>query len=164
MTLINDTANSINTYHLLHLASNFAEQVPVLSHNMFGKQFSAQGHTGTCITRSNQKRWHYLYEGWLVAPGPPSGKRPGGPARRSADWACSGGGALSAASPGTRWAGGLCTAGQQYCAQTLVPGTCRCYPPGSSGRPPPGAQREERRTDKAWGISHLRSIQNTSEQ
>lgn len=90
----------------------------------------------------------YLYEGWLVAQGPPSGKQPWGLGHRSADWACSGDGALSATAPGTHWAGVLCTAGQRYYVQTLVPGKCMCYPPGSSDMPPPGTQRKGRKRKK----------------
>lgn len=82
----------------------------------------------------------YLYGGWSEAQGPPSGKQPWGLGHRSADWACSGDGVLSAAAPGTHWAGVLCTAGQQCYVQTQVPGMCMCYPPGSSDRPPPGTQ------------------------
>lgn len=90
----------------------------------------------------------YLYEDWQVARGPLSGKLPLGPGHRSADWACSGGGALSAAAPGMHWVGVLCTAGQRYYAQILVPSKCMYYPPGSNDMPPPGTQRERRKSDE----------------
>lgn len=132
-----------------------AVQLSKLSHNRRSLQ--------TWNIEIYYKMVFYLYVGWPVAQGRPSGKRPWGPGHRSADWACSGGGALSATAPGTHWAGVLCTAGQRYYVQTLVPGKCTCYPPGSSDRPPPGTQREGRQTGQGRVISDIRSVKNMSE-
>lgn len=95
----------------------------------------------------------HLCEGWWVAPGPLSEMQPWGPGRRSADWACSGDGVLSATALGKHSVGALCTAEQQCYVQTPEPGKCKCYLPGSSDKPQPGMQikyQTNKTKNKRW--------------
>lgn len=88
----------------------------------------------------------YLCEGWLGARGPLSGKQPWGLEHRSADWAYSGDGVLSATAPGMHSAGGLYTAGQRCYVQILELDKCMCCLLGSSDMPQPGTQKIKNRS------------------
>lgn len=137
--MISMPVSTSNHFDIYRIVSIFFRELWNNMHVLQNKRLNKR----SCQTLHHCGVFAHLYGGWPVAREPPSWKQPWGPAHRSADWACSVGWALSAAAPGTHWAGVLCTAGQLYYVQTLVPGRCMCYQPGSSGTPPPGKQNTD---------------------